>query len=146
MPDPVREVIDGYPPEARDGVLALRRLIFDVANRLPEVGPLDETLKWGQPAYLPRRPRTGSPLRIGLHKEALFALFAHCQTTIIPSYVETFPAWDRCDGNRAVLFDAPGEVEPERLSHLIRHALTYHLRSPQSAVRNSHGAALERQG
>lgn len=127
IPDPVRAVIDGYPPEARDGILALRALIFDVADRTPEVGPLDESLKWGQPAYLPRRPRTGSTLRIGLHKSARFALFAHCQTTIISNYAQTFPAWDRIEGNRAVLFDTSEGIEPERLSHLIRHALTYHL-------------------
>ncbi|MEQ8292421.1 MAG: DUF1801 domain-containing protein [Roseovarius sp.] len=127
IPDPVRDVIDGYPPEARKGVLALRGLILAVASRLPEVGPLDETLKWGQPAYLPRRPRTGTTLRIGLHKEARFALFAPCQITIISTYGETFPAWDRLDGDRAVLFDTPSQVEPERLAHLVRHALTYHL-------------------
>ena len=107
--------------------MALRGLILEVAGRLPEVGPLDETLKWGQPAYLPRRPRTGSTLRVGLHKGAQFALFAHCQTSIISDYAQAFPAWDRLDGNRAVLFDTPGQVEPERLSHLVRHALTYHL-------------------
>lgn len=132
MSDPVRDVIDGYPPEAREGVLALRRLIFEVARGLPMVGPLDETLKWGQPAYLPRRPRTGSTLRTGLHNESQFALFAHCQTTIISSYAAAFPAWDRLDGHRAVLFDAPAQIEPERLSHLIRHALTYHLRPGQA--------------
>lgn len=127
IPGPVRAVIDGYPAQAREGVLALRGLILEVAGRLPEVGPLDETLKWGQPAYPPRRPRTGSTLRVGLHKGAQFALFAHCQTSIISDYAQAFPAWDRLDGNRAVLFDTPGQVEPERLSHLVRHALTYHL-------------------
>ena len=127
MPDPVRDVIDGYPPDARAGVLELRRLIFDVAHGLPGVGPLEETLKWGQPAYLPRKPRTGSTLRLGLHKMASFALFAHCQTTIISDYAQAFPAWDKLDGNRAVLFDRPAQIEPERLSHLVRHALTYHL-------------------
>ncbi|KZY39690.1 hypothetical protein A3731_13150 [Roseovarius sp. HI0049] len=146
MSDAVRDVIYRYPPEARDGVLALRRLIFDVARGLPEIGPLDETLKWGQPAYLPRTPRTGSTLRAGLHKDAQFALFAHCQTTIISSYARAFPGWDRLDGNRAVLFDAPGQIEPERLSYLVRHALTYHLRNPNGPKRISTGTALERQG
>ena len=126
IPAPVRAVIDGYPSDAREGVLSLRALIIDVARRIPDLGPLDETLKWGQPAYLPHLPRTGSTLRIGMHKAARFALFTHCRTTIISDYARAFPAWDRLDGNRAVLFDTRGQIEPERLSHLIRHALTYH--------------------
>ena len=44
IPGPVRAVIEAYPPQAREGVLALRGLILEVAGRLPEVGPLDETL------------------------------------------------------------------------------------------------------
>ena len=42
-------------------------------------------------------------------------------------YRQAFPGWDRVDGNRAILFDTPDQIEPERLRHLIRHALTYHL-------------------
>lgn len=114
-------VIEGYPRQTREGVLALRRLIFEVAHGLP--APLEETLKWGQPAYLAPK---GTTLRLGAHKEARFALFAHCQSKVISTYAAAFPGWDRLDGNRAVLFDHPRQIEPERLSHLIRHALTYH--------------------
>ncbi len=131
MPASVRAVIDSYPEPARDGVLCLRDLILKVAAGLPQLGALVETLKWGQPAYLAPK---GSTLRIGLHKEASFALFAHCQSGIISDYAQTFPGWDRIDGNRAVLFDAPGQIEPDRLSHLIQHALTYHCKRPLPSV------------
>lgn len=123
----VQCVIDTYPEDVRDGVLMLRGLILDVAAEMPEVGPLTEALRWGQPAYLTEATRSGSTLRIGPHKQARFALYAHCQTTIIASYAQAFPGWDRIDGNRAVLFDTPDQIEPERLTHLIRHALRYHL-------------------
>ena len=109
--------------------MQLRSLIFDVAHNLPQIGTLEEGLRWGQPAYLTPHTRAGSTLRLGQHKDASFAIFAHCQSTIINSYAQAFPGWDRLDGNRAVLFDNPDQIEPERLSHLIRHALTYHLKS-----------------
>ena len=125
-PAAVDAVISGYPAATRDGVMALRGLIYEVARTLPDIGPLDETLKWGQPSYLTPK-HAGSTLRIGPHRDAAFAIYAHCQTTIIASYAQAFPGWDRIDGNRAVLFDTPDQIEPERLSHLIRHALTYHL-------------------
>ncbi len=125
MPADVKTVIDAYPAPARAGVLALRGLIFEVADGLETCGQVEETLKWGQPAYLCRR---GSTLRLGLHKDAQFALFAHCRSTIIHDYAQAFPGAERIDGNRAVLFDSADQIVPERLSHLIRHALTYHRR------------------
>ncbi len=126
MPAPVREVINSYPATVRDGVVRLRSVIMDVAKNLPDIGPLEETLRWRQSAYLTPQTGAGSTLRLGPHKQASFAIFAHCRTTIIARYAQAFPGWDRLDGNRAVLFDDPDQIEPERLSHLIRHALTYH--------------------
>lgn len=119
----VTAVIAAYPANVRPGVMALRQLIFEEAAALPARPRVEEALRWGQPAYLTPK---GSTLRIGPHKDACFALFAHCQSTIIASYAQSFPGWDRLDGNRAVLFDTVEDIEPERLSHLIRHALTYH--------------------
>jgi hypothetical protein len=127
MPAPVCDVINSYPAPVRDGVLRLRSVIMGVAKGLPEIGPLEEALRWGQPAYLTPQTGAGSTLRLGPHKQASFAIFAHCRTTIIASYAQAFPGWDRLDGNRAVLFDDLDQIEPERLTHLIRHALTYHL-------------------
>ena len=126
-PPDVNQVIDQYEPPVRDGVLALRGLIYRVAGDLVSIGPLQEALRWGQPAYLTPATGAGSTLRLGPHRDAVFAIYAHCQTTIIASYAQAFPGWDRIDGNRAVLFDSPDQIEPERLTHLIRHALTYHL-------------------
>ncbi|MEQ9261130.1 MAG: DUF1801 domain-containing protein [Roseovarius sp.] len=121
MPVPVSEVVRAYPEPTRAGVLALRGLIFDVAGRLGETA-IYESLKWGQPAY---RAARGTTLRLGPHREAAFALFAPCQSRVIADHATAFPGWDRLDGNRAVLFDNLHQIEPERLSHLIGHALTY---------------------
>ncbi len=126
LPPAIGQAMARYQPAARQGVLALRSLIFDVAQGLPDIGSVQEALRWGQPAYLTSR-RAGSTLRLGPHRDANFAIFAHCQTRIISTYVQAFPGWDRIDGNRAVLFDDIAQIEPERLTFLIRNALTYHL-------------------
>ncbi|WP_371228220.1 DUF1801 domain-containing protein [Roseovarius sp. 2305UL8-3] len=120
LPRDIAPVFDSYPDDTRTGTLALRDLILEIGG-----DDVTEALRWGQPAYLAPK---GSTLRVGPHKDARFALFAHCQSTIISSYGAAFPGWDRLDGNRAVLFDTPKDIEPERLSHLIRHALSYHKR------------------
>ena len=115
------------PRNAIAGLMELRALIFKTAARLPEVGPIEETLKWGQPAYLTPVTKSGSTLRLGVPKTAKFALFAHCQTDIISRFAATFPGFDRIEGNRAVLFDDVNQIDPARHGLLIRHALTYHL-------------------
>ena len=115
------------PDDVRAGAMHLRDLIFDVAADLPEVGPISEELRWGQPAYLTPTTKAGSTLRLGAAKGGGFAIFAHCQTTIISDFAAAFPATDQIDGNRAVVFQTPGDVDPARHGMLIRAGLTYHL-------------------
>ena len=51
------DVFDTYPDEQRWPLLEIRALIFSVAGATDGVGPLVETLKWGQPRYLTEAPR-----------------------------------------------------------------------------------------
>ena len=88
---------------------------------------MTECLKWGQPAFTTPATKSGSTLRIGCPKSGGFALYAHCQTNIISSYAANFPGMDRIEGNRAVVFSDVDEIDSARLSHLIAHALRYHL-------------------
>lgn len=124
----IADVFDAYPSETRTGLLKLRALIFDVAQGKPEIGRLEEVLRWGQPSYITPDKKAATTLRLGTHKQASFAIFAHCQSNVISNYASQFPGWDRLDGNRAVLFDRPDQIEPFRLRSLIEDALTYHLR------------------
>lgn len=118
-----------FPDRAIEGLLQLRRIIFDVAHNLPEIGRLEETLRWGQPAYLTPDRKAATTLRLGLHKSGDFALFAHCQSQVIPAFRSWHEAQYRFDGNRAVLFSTVNDIRPEHLSGLIQYALTYHLKS-----------------
>lgn len=123
----VKRVFDGFDDTARPGLLALRTLILDTAASDTRIGKVEEALRWGQPAYLTPETKSGSTLRIATHKSAPFALFVHCQTTLMSDYTAAFPGRDRIDGKRAVLFDDETQIDPMRHGWLISRALTYHL-------------------
>lgn len=60
----VAAAFSSYPTRVRTKLLALRRLILDTAKRTNGVGPLEETLKWGQVSYLTTDSKSGSTIRI----------------------------------------------------------------------------------
>ncbi|MEL6677399.1 MAG: DUF1801 domain-containing protein [Pseudomonadota bacterium] len=122
----MRAAFDALPEDARPGLMALRTLILDTAAGLPEVGRVEEALRWGQPSYLTPDTKTGTTLRLGVPKGGGFALYAHCQTTVIAEAREVAGDRLRYEGNRAILFEA-GEALPEDLLRIIiGRALTYH--------------------
>ena len=51
LPQTVATKLAEYPPVIRQRVLALREIVFMVAAKTPGVGPLEESLKWGEPAF-----------------------------------------------------------------------------------------------
>lgn len=127
-PDQSEEVAEAFaalPAEHRDGLLKLRALILDVAD---EVGaaPVQEALRWGQPSYLSARPRECTTIRLGASSDRRhFALYFHCQSTVLPVFRSMFPSEFRYDGNRGILF-RPGEnLHEDKLRLCISHALQY---------------------
>lgn len=117
-----------FPEPARAGLLALRGLIFETAKTTPDIGALQERLKWGQPAYLTPETRSGSTIRLGLPKQGGFALYTHCQTTILSDFRNLFPDDFVYEGNRAIHFKDSKALPFEKLRLLIHSALTYHLK------------------
>ncbi len=115
----VARVFEAFAPNVRVGLLALRARILAVAAE--EGIPVEEALRWGQPAYLAAK---GSTIRLGVPKTGGYAIYTHCQTTLISDFRALCPEL-RFEGNRAVHF-AAGEVAPEAIDMLIRTALTYH--------------------
>ncbi len=124
----VRSAFDAFPDDARASLMAMRDLIFDVAETTEGVGRLEETLKWGQPAYLTPETKSGSTIRLGAPKDGGAALYAHCQTTIIPDFRGAFPDTFTYEGNRAVRFGPGDDLQPTALTLLIKSALTYHVK------------------
>jgi len=125
----VKQVFDGFPPPVRERMLELRQLIFDSAASTPGVGELEETLKWGEPAYLTSNSKSGSTVRINWKKSrpSQYAILFNCHTNLIETFRTLFPDDFSFEGNRAILFDKAGTVPIDALSFCIAAALTYHL-------------------
>ena len=124
----VKAVFDSYPSRLRGDLLRLRALILNTAAETEGVGPVCETLKWGQPAYLPLTPRTGSTIRIDALKRQpdRYAMFFHCQTNLVPTFRELYRDQLEFEGNRAIRFSRDAPLPQDVLRHCIALALTYH--------------------
>lgn len=124
----VAAVFAAYPKEVKRRLQFLRQLIFDVAARTDGVGELQETLRWGQPSYLTIR-KSGSLIRIDQIKtqKGKYAMYFHCQTTLIETFKEMYRDTFEFGGNRSIIFHAKDQVPVKELSHCISIALTYHL-------------------
>jgi hypothetical protein len=114
--------------EHRQILLDVRELIFEVAASDLRIDAIEETLRWGEPAYLTTKSKTGSTIRLGIEKHSgKPALFFNCKTTLVEEFRQKFGADLSYSKNRAVLLDGElTELEPA-LNHCIAAALTYHL-------------------
>lgn len=66
----VAKVINSYPAPVRAKVMAMRALILATAASTDGVGAREETLKWGEPAYLTSRNRPGSTVHLAWRPSA----------------------------------------------------------------------------
>ena len=128
----VAEVLAAYPEKARKKLLALRRLVLDTAAATDGVGAITETLKWGQPSYLPAASRSGTTIRMGWSATdpTHYRMFVHCQTDLVHTYRLLFPVFEdelRFEDNRAIVCDVSKPLPRRALTVCIEAALTYHL-------------------
>jgi hypothetical protein len=123
----VAAAFSSYPTRVRTKLLAVRRLILDTARTTDGVGPLEETLKWGQISYLTSQSKSGSTIRIDQVKSepGRYALYFHCQTNLVETFRELYPEL-AYSGNRCILLDAAEELPKDALRHCVGLALTYH--------------------
>ncbi len=133
----VQAVLRACPKPVRDRLNALRRLIFATARATEGVGPLEETLKWGQPSYLTMASGSGSTIRIDRVKSEPdgYAIYFHCQTNLVATFRDMYPSALRFGGNRCILLDAKEKIDENALRHCISLALTYHMRKSPRRTR-----------
>ena len=124
----VAAVFDGYPPKFRRKLLALRKLILETAESTEGVGAIEETLKWGQPAYLTSETGSGSTIRIDWKESTPheYSMYFHCQTTLVSDFRRQLRGTLRFDGNRRIVFAENERVPTKPVSACIAAALTYH--------------------
>jgi len=128
LPAPVKTAFDAFPASARNVLLKVRALIFQTAASNPAVGPLTETLKWGEPAYLTGETKSGSTIRMAWKpvNPDHAALFFNCKTTLVDTMRDIYPDTFTYQGTRAVLFRLDQPLPNDALAHCIEMALTYH--------------------
>jgi hypothetical protein len=123
----VAKVFDAYPANFRRKLLALREKIFRVADSIDGVGQLEETLKWGEPAYVTVETKSGSTIRIHWKKSnpTQYAMYFICTTGLVETFRTLFPDDFKYEGNRAILFAEKDEIPDDALTFCIGTALTY---------------------
>jgi Domain of unknown function (DU1801) len=124
----VAQTFEAYPASMRRKMLALRDIIFSTAAETDGVGELEETLKWGEPAYLTSSTGSGSTIRIAWKKTRPreYAMVFNCRTTLVETFRTLFPGDFTFEGNRALVFSEAAAVPRDALVFCIATALTYH--------------------
>jgi len=125
----VAEVFASYPESVRPSLLELRQLVFETADATTGVGPIEETLKWGQPSYLTAETRSGSTIRIaptGAESADEYAMYFICSTSLVDSFESLFGDAFTYERNRALLFRVGSAIAEAELRECVRMALTYH--------------------
>jgi hypothetical protein len=119
-----------YDDAVRAELRSLRRSILDTAEETTGVGPVEESLRWGQPSYLTTETKSGSTIRIAPTKPGSqhdYAMFFICNTNLVESFKDLFGDTFTYDDNRALLFSIGAERPEKELRVCIAMALTYHL-------------------
>ncbi len=124
----VAQAFDAFAPAVRKRLLALRDLIRSVAAATEGVGEIEETLKWGEPAYLTAQSRSGSTIRLGSPKTqpGHCALYFNCNTNLVDTFRSLFPVGLQFEGNRAIVLAPDAKIDKPALALCIGAALTYH--------------------
>tara|TARA_R110002049_G_scaffold23545_3_gene83320 strand:- start:34817 stop:35224 length:408 start_codon:yes stop_codon:yes gene_type:complete len=120
-----------WPAPAQHALWTCRARFHDIAKR-DDIGPLDEALKWNQPSWRPRRPRTGSTLRLLWDEQQPgdLAFFVDCKTDIAARMQHLYPDLPANDGRRRIAVSLAAPLPDDAISHLAEMTFCYH-RAPR---------------
>ncbi len=123
----VNTTIKKYPESIQGKINNLRKLIINTASEISDIEKMEETLKWGEPAYI---VKGGSTIRLAWKKSApnQYAMYFNCKTKLVDTFKEIYRDAFKYEGNRAIVFEIADEIIVEELKHCIELALTYHHR------------------
>jgi hypothetical protein len=126
----VAERFAAYPHHVRPKMLALRELVIKTAASTPSAGEVEETLKWGEPAYVTKN-KAGSTVRMDWKAKnpTAYALYFNCQTSLVENFRKMFPNDFRFEGNRALVFELDQKLPKDSLAFCVAASLTYHVKA-----------------
>jgi hypothetical protein len=116
---------DVFPENIRSKLAPLRQLVLSVAASNPAIGPLAESLKWGEPSFTPLKKGVGSSVRIATRKDGMVALNFICHTGLVDRFREIYRETLVFEGNRTIVVDLSRQLPEPELRHCVAMALTY---------------------
>ena len=125
----IEYIFDNYPQKVREKCMVLRQLIFDIAAENPAIGPIEESIRWGEPCYLPSQTKSGSMIRMHHYskKPFDFALYFLCQTKLVGMFRDLYPKTFQFGGNRSLEFMVSDPLPIKEIKECIKLTLTYYL-------------------
>jgi hypothetical protein len=123
----VKSALARFPDGLRETALSLVQLVKDTAAGLPVVGPLQDSLKWGEPSFAPKRKNVGSSVRIAARRDGKIAMNFICHTGLVDRFREIYAGRLEFEGNRTIVVDPSKPLPRAELQHCMGMALTYHL-------------------
>ncbi|MEM7520466.1 MAG: hypothetical protein AAF307_05460 [Pseudomonadota bacterium] len=127
-PDTVLTRLRSWPDAARAAFQTCRAIFHAVADEA-KLGALEESLKWGQPAWRPKRPRTGATLRMSWDPATPehLLLFVDCKTDLAARMQHLYPDLPVNDGRRQMAVSLEQALPSQALRHLAEMTFAYHL-------------------
>lgn len=121
----VDKVFVNYPEAVRDKMQFLRKLVIETAEETAGVSELEETLKWGEPAFV---TKIGSTLRMDWKAKApnQYAMYFQCTSRLVETFKIVFNDKFQYEGNRAIVFQLHLAIPVMELKECIKASLTYH--------------------
>lgn len=121
----VDRVFANYPEAVRDKMQFLRALVIETAEETAGVSELEETLKWGEPAFV---TKIGSTLRMDWKAKApnQYAMYFQCTSRLVETFKIVFDDKFQYEGNRAIVFRLRMAIPVMELKECIKASLMYH--------------------
>ena len=122
----VNAVFANYPDCVRDKMQRLRQLVIETAEETKEVTALEETLKWGEPAFV---TKNGSTFRMDRKEKTpdQYALYFQCTSRLVDTFRLVFDHKFQYEGKRAIAFQLNQKIPESELKQCIKASLIYHL-------------------
>jgi hypothetical protein len=125
--DALAQVFAGFEPPARRALLVLRGTVLEIGAAMDGGQLPEESLKWGQPAYRRATRTEGTTIRIDALRDVPggYAMFLHCQTTLVEDLRALYPESFSFLGDRGLMMRVGEPVDQDALRHAISMAFTY---------------------
>jgi hypothetical protein len=123
MKKEVQRKFDDYPQHIKPLLSAVRYLVVEIA-KTQNLGPVTETLKWGEPSY---QVKTGSPVRVDWkpkYPEQYF-IFFNCHTKLVDTFRELYADVLSFQGNRAIVLQVNQALPEQAIRHCLELAMNY---------------------